>query len=403
MNRVSGFLFGVIATSQLWAPSFAVAAPHVTNFSTLIATTLAVLVLLFRRRAPATSISALILVLFLTAWTLLNWILSAYNFSVQNGAATAIRYMLYLSVAALALNYQGSHRIEFARGLVLAYVLTVMASVLLGILFDREVFLNGQYRLYGLSASPVGLALASSVAMLGLLLTFVYERPASRYRVLLMVTYFSICFYGLVLTGSRQPMLGVVFVLTFVIFFKSKLLAAFLLICAIGFSAASYEFVAEISPRIAYLVESLLSSRSLEALSTIKEGSLQARFSYITFGAAQVSEEAPFFGFGLNAFPALFENNHGIRGVAPHFDPLQFYVDGGLFGLTIYLSLIGYGIVASALKRDNARLLIIAYYILCTSLNNVLYYHSITVLLLFLYFHKHRQPEINFSREISFK
>ena len=99
---------------------------------------------------------------------------------------------------------------------------------------DRFVFLNGWNRLMGANYTPVGLALESSLCLFLIYLKFNFldiKRKIPTLETLFYITSALIILYSLYMTGSRGPMLGVIALFFFHIFFNfPKLLIIFFIL-----------------------------------------------------------------------------------------------------------------------------------------------------------------------------
>ena len=292
-------------------------------------------------------------------------------------------------MTAFVLSAQSSTaNVEVTASAVKTFSVLIAATILIGVFGNDFVFLNGQDRLHALAASPAGLSLASAIGVIAIL-GIAISGEAPRATILRWGPVLLVLVYGLFLTGSRQPLAGLLACIALLVGLlarhKSKLTfigAA----CAGGLLLGSVNWEL-IAPRLHYLAVSVANADSIDQLLEIKEGSIMARLSYIEAGVSSVVSDSPIIGFGLNSFPQIYFQSTGLANVAPHFDALQFFVEGGAIGLMAYLTLITLIFYRAINSNHLCALLASVFYLVGCSMNNVLYYHSVTIMLILLYFH----------------
>lgn len=309
---------------------------------------------------------------------------TAIMYGFLDGLATFLRYIFYLTITIFT--YQRGLTKSSINMIIFLSCLFCILSACIGFIQGNYSYLNGAYRFMGASASSAGLAIQASVCLFLIYFKFIILEK----RIYLSL---SNCFwlittlfllYILLITQSRQPLLGIFAVMLVHLLFFRKTLFLIALIVLIFYSNTLIEFSGISSTRIATLFNNLIQISSINELEDIRDGSLIARINYIKVGASYIIENTLVFGAGLNSFQGIYEAATGKDGVAPHNDLLLIFVEFGYFGLLIFF----YGLFKYSktviTKKLYFPVAIIVFWALGLSLNNFLYYHSVALMMFFL-------------------
>ena len=303
-----------------------------------------------------------------------------------DGLATFIRYLFYLTVFTVTLN-EGIH-IKIINRIIFLTILICIFSTFIGLLMDRFVFLNGWNRLMGANYTPVGLALESSLCLFLIYLKFNFldiKRKIPTLETLFYITSALIILYSLYMTGSRGPMLGVIALFFFHIFFNfPKLLIIFFILFIVNIEYL-FQAISDSSYRLFTLFTQLQNISDVTEISDIGDGSIFARLNYIKVGTEFVLEENLAFGAGLNSFPSIYEFVTGKDSVAPHNDFLLVLIEFGYVGLAVFLITLIWITLASIIKRNIFTIAILIFWFFGYSLNNAFYYHSIGIYIFMMF------------------
>ncbi len=309
---------------------------------------------------------------------------TALEYGVSNGMATYMRYFLYFLLA-YGISRRGLSRKEFEKILILSIIISLI-SIAIGIFGSRYMWTNAYLRLMGASHSPAALALQLSINLVLIAGYFSIIREKS--YILNMKDYFIIfsgiiIFYAMLDTGSRQPLLGIISMLLFILFvYKTKYF--FALVTAAGlyvFLAFDLSFL--LDNRLIFTTVRILSV-DINEFSDVRDGSILSRINYFVVGFNHVLENNFYFGEGLNAFPTIYYQNTGIPRVAPHNDFLLIFVEFGFVGLMIFLILFAFFFIKCLKRKQYFTLSILVFWLAGLSLNNSLYYHSVFILFLII-------------------
>lgn len=311
------------------------------------------------------------------------------TFSLTDGMATFLRYIFYISVITLV-GHRGISKNDFHMFCQASYILCFL-SIIIGLIGENYVFLNGQNRFNGATHSAAALSMQLSIAITLMLVEFIKSKEIgisfSVSRSVIFVISFIIFLYALIETGSRQPLLGLTLTIFFVVFVNYKRLLVFIFIPIFVFLISYIDSSAILEHRFLVTLIKLWNLDDLSELSTLRDSSILARLNYFIVGIEYIINHNLMFGAGLNAFPGIYEIATGKAGVAPHNDLLLLLVEFGYIG-GVFIILPLMILVLIAIKKKN--IIAIAGVILWVtgfSLNNVMYYHPIvtSLLILFLY------------------
>jgi O-antigen ligase len=307
---------------------------------------------------------------------------TAFQYDAADGLATFLRYVFYIIVGL----------VTFKKGLSFRELSTVISvstaiclvSICIGLILGRFVLLNGVDRFMGANHSSAGLALQVSTSLFLIYLKlWVFGKGLSIGSVKGIFYFLLIVFlfYVLLLTGSRQPLLGILAIAAIHMFLYHKVLLFLLVTLAIAYLGVVVDLGVLSSNRLFLLATKLAEVSSVSDLENVRDGSLAARLNYIRVGASYIFENNLMFGAGLNGFQGIYEQATGKDGVAAHNDVLLILVEFGYFGLLLFLVLLVKYLVQAFRKRNLLPFLIIVFWSVGLSLNNLLYYHSVAILL----------------------
>lgn len=309
---------------------------------------------------------------------------TALEYGISNGMATYMRYFLYFLLA-YGISRRGLSKKEFEKILISSIIISLI-SIAIGIFGSRYMWTNAYLRLMGASHSPAALALQLSINLV--LMAGYFSIIKERSSILNMKDYFIIfsgiiIFYAMLDTGSRQPLLGIISMLLFILFVhKTKYFIA------LASAAGIYVFLAF---DLSFLLDNRLIfttvrifSVDINEFSDIKDGSILSRINYFIVGFNHVIENNFFFGEGLNAFPTIYQQYTGTPRVAPHNDFLLIFVEFGFVGLLVFLILLSIFFIKSLKRKQYFTLSVLVFWLAGMSLNNSLYYHSVFILFLII-------------------
>jgi O-antigen ligase len=342
----------------------------------------AALVLIFCNRNIKLGLRGYILLLLSVLVLCLQFFKTAFQYDALDGLATLLRYIFYIIVGLVIFKKGLSFR-ELNQVTSVSTAICLV-SICIGLILGRFVFLNGVERFMGASHSSAGLALqVSTTLFLIYLKLWVFGKGLSIGSVKGFLYFLLIVFlfYVLLLTGSRQPLLGVLTIAAIHMFLYHKVLLFLLVTLAIAYLGVVVDLSVLSSNRLFLLATRLIEVSSISDLEDVRDGSLAARLDYIRVGASYVFENNLMFGAGLNAFQGIYEQATGKDGVAAHNDVLLILVEFGYFGLLLFLVLLVKYLVQAFRKRNLSTFLIIVFWLAGLSLNNLFYYHSVAALL----------------------
>ncbi len=314
---------------------------------------------------------------------------TAVVFDLFDGMATLLRYVLYVSVI-LSVRYTGMSNNAFRTFSLISYILCGL-SIFIGLVDDHYIFINGQNRFLGASHSASALSMQLSIAITLILVEVIKstepQNSLSKFRTIVLALLFLLFLSSLIETGSRQPLLGLTVMFSFVSFIKYKKIFVLMLIPILILLISYTDFSVISEHRFITTLTKLWSLEDLAEISSLKDSSLLARINFFIVGSTYVAEQNPIFGAGLNAFPGIYEMATGKGGVAPHNDFLLLLVEFGYIGMLFIVLLLIYLITVVIKRKNIISMAVIILWVTGFSLNNVMYYHPIVVslLILFLY------------------
>ena len=307
---------------------------------------------------------------------------TALQYEATDGLASFLRYIFYIIVGLVT--YKKGLSFRELSTVISVSIAICLFSILIGLVLGRFVLLNGVDRFMGASHSSAGLALqVSTILFLIYVKLWVFGKGLSISSVkgILYLLLIMFLFYVLLLTGSRQPLLGILAIAAIHMFLYHKLLLFLLVTLAIAYLGVVVDLSVLSSNRLLLLATKLVEVSSVSDLENVRDGSLAARLNYIRVGASYIFENNLMFGAGLNAFQGIYEQATGKDGVAAHNDVLLILVEFGYFGLLLFLVLLVKYLVEAFRKRNLLSFLIIVFWLVGLSLNNLFYYHSVATLL----------------------
>ena len=323
-----------------------------------------------------------ILFLFLVLVLYAQFSKTAFQYDAVDGLATFLRYVFYIIVGLVIFKKGLSFR-ELSKVISVSTAICLV-SICIGLILGRFIFLNDFERFMGASHSSAGLALQVSTSLFLIYLKlWVFGKGLSIGSVKGFLYFLLIVFlfYALLLTGSRQPLLGILTIAAIHMFLYHKVLLFLFLTLAIAYLGVLVDLSILSSNRFFLLATKLIEVSSISDLEDVRDGSLAARLNYIRVGASYIFENNLMFGAGLNAFQGIYEQATGRDGVAAHNDILLILVEFGYFGLLLFLVLLVKYLVQAFIKRNLLSVLIIVFWLVGLSLNNLFYYHSVATLL----------------------
>lgn len=277
---------------------------------------------------------------------------------------TSAKYFLYISFYFLVVN-SGQPSRNVLRFFYIYLVFLLASSGVFGYVLGNDIILNGRYRFAGLAHTPSVFAM---FCMMASFYIFWYQKT------------FNITFTGaMALTmsiflvwhsGSRQPVIALVIILTFYLF-KSKLLFVFLrqikcLFFVLFVTMFAYLALADIS----FFLEPLKILAGLD-------GSFYSRISYLSVGINFLQDSnLILLGSGFNSFPQIYLAETNLEAPATHNIILTLVTNFGLlFSFVIILMLFRY---TSIRNFDSAMFVLLM--VMGTSLNNPDYFISISMI-----------------------
>tara|TARA_B100000212_G_scaffold237172_1_gene180474 strand:+ start:1054 stop:2052 length:999 start_codon:yes stop_codon:yes gene_type:complete len=309
---------------------------------------------------------------------------TAVMYGFIDGLATFLRYIFYLTIAIFT--YQRGLTKRSVNAIIYLSCLFCILSACIGFIQGNYIYLNGAYRFMGASASSAGLAIQVSVCLLLIYFKFIILEEKiylSLSNCLWLITSLFL-FYILLITQSRQPILGIFAVMLVHLLFFRKTLFIFVLTALFLYLNTFIELSGISSTRVVTLFNNLVQVSSISELEDIRDASLVSRINYIKVGASHIIENTLLFGAGLNSFPGIYEAATGKDSVAPHNDLLLIFVEFGYFGLLmLFYGLFKYLRIVVT-KKLYFPVAIIVFWALGLSLNNFLYYHTVAFMMFFL-------------------
>ena len=312
----------------------------------------------------------------------IQYIKSAVGFGFTDGFSTLLRYIFYLTVG-LVTYKRGIEEKSLNIIIFMAVIICIFSSVF-GVIEDRYIWLNGWNRFMGANYSSAALALEASMCLFLVYIKFFFLKSSSQLLSLKTTTYIVLSvalLYIIYLTGSRGPMLGVIFLLTMHIFLNYRKLFFILAFASIFVGGVLFEAASLSSNRLLILMSNVAEVSEWDDLKNIGDGSIFSRIKYIEVGASYIFDQNLAFGAGLNSFQGIYEASTGKDSVGPHNDFLLVLVEFGYIGLGIFLLILMGLVFRSVRKRNLFTLFIIGFWFSGFSLNNVFYYHSVATLL----------------------
>lgn len=307
---------------------------------------------------------------------------TAFQYDAVDGLATFLRYVFYIIVGLVTFKKGLSFR-ELSKVISVSTAICLV-SICIGLILGRFVFLNGVERFMGASHSSAGLALHVSTSLFLIYLKLWFFGKGLSIGSVKGFLYFLLIvflFYVLLSTGSRQPLVGILALAAIHMFLYHKVLLFLLVTLAIAYLGVVVDLSILSSNRLFLLATKLIEISSISDLEDVRDGSLAARLNYIRVGASYIFENNLMFGAGLNAFQGIYEQATGKDGVAAHNDVLLILVEFGYFGLLLFLVLLVKYLFQAFIKRNLLPFLIIVFWLVGLSLNNLFYYHSVATLL----------------------
>jgi hypothetical protein len=312
----------------------------------------------------------------------IQYVKTAVGFGVADGFSTLLRYIFYLTVG-LVTYKRGIEEKSLNVIIFMAVIICIFSSVL-GVIQDRYIWLNGWNRFMGANYSSAALALEASMCLFLVYIKFFFLKPSSQLLSLNTMTYIVLSvalLYILYLTGSRGPLLGVIFLMAMHIFFNHRKLFFILAFTSLFIGGALFEASSLSSNRLLILMSNAAEVAEWDDLKNMGDGSVFSRIKYIEVGSSYIYDQNLAFGAGLNSFQGIYEASTGKDSVAPHNDFLLVLVEFGYIGLGIFLLILTGLVFRSLRKRNLFTLFIIGFWFFGFSLNNVFYYHSVATLL----------------------
>jgi len=337
----------------------------------------------FYRVSPV-SYKNLIIYLLVIVFLFMQFSKTAVMYGFIDGLATFLRYIFYLTIAIFT--YQRGLTKRSVNAIIYLSCLFCILSACIGFIQGNYIYLNGAYRFMGASASSAGLAIQVSVCLLLIYFKFIILEEKiylSLSNCLWLITSLFL-FYILLITQSRQPILGIFAVMLVHLLFFRKTLFIFVLTALFLYLNTFIELSGISSTRVVTLFNNLVQVSSISELEDIRDASLVSRINYIKVGASHIIENTLLFGAGLNSFPGIYEAATGKDSVAPHNDLLLIFVEFGYFGLLmLFYGLFKYLRIVVT-KKLYFPVAIIVFWALGLSLNNFLYYHTVAFMMFFL-------------------
>lgn len=340
------------------------------------------LIYLFIQRKTTLTYQTYLVYLIILIFLYIQYAKTAVGYGVADGFSTLLRYIFYLTVG-LVTYRRGIEEKSLNVIIFMAVIICILSSAL-GAIQDRYIWLNGWNRFMGANYSSAGLALESSMCLFLVYIKFFFLKSSNRLLSPETMAYIVLSvalLYILYLTGSRGPLLGVIFVMVMHIFFNHRKLFFILAVASLFVGGVLFEASSLSSNRLLIAASKITEVAEWDDLKNMGDGSIFSRIKYIEVGASYIYDQNLAFGSGLNSFQGIYEAATGKDSVAPHNDFLLVLVEFGYIGLGIFLLIITRLVYRSLRKRNLFTLFIIAFWFFGFSLNNVLYYHSVATLL----------------------
>ena len=308
-------------------------------------------------------------VLKLDYWTLGILVFAALSFIVDpfNSIMSAVRVISFMCIYILRSNGILTFRLkEFMKILVFLIFVSFVSQYCQ---FDYQ-YVNGFRRYSGIYyMHSAGFALINLLVFLYLMLTrnVEEENKSNKYSANTLVI---LVFIILFMTGSRSATL--IALLGGLLYFTLKKKSNFLIFILLLFLVSTQLYIKLSETGLLYRINGLIENG-------LNDPSSQNRLNFLTHGFGLVEGLRVIFGFGVGKFDDLYFANFGER-IAPHFYPLQWYVEGGLVYLFFWLMF--YRTIFNNVTW-NVRILMILYLVVA-SINNGEYYFGINILFIII-------------------
>lgn len=283
-------------------------------------------------------------------------------------------------------------KVNFFRNLVIIVNVVLILSTLLGVLFNNFIILNGRSRFLALSHTS---SLVACFSGFTIILNFYFVK---HYKIIFTkrMYYFSIfsLWFGvlvLIIAGSRQPVLGILLCLVFLIVIKNKTkITIFLASICFVIYLVHVEFITGIDflvdfHQMLHIFKDVVIDIINYGLFSYMDGSSLSRFKYFEVGVQYVNNNNFIFGGGLNSFPYIYMDDTGLEAPAPHNLILSVITQFGYLGLVLATIFVCWKFFLSLKYREEEHLVMYIYIIGGLSLNNPEYFISLIIPLIFYF------------------
>lgn len=246
-------------------------------------------------------------------------IVAVVRFDGAEGLGPLVRWLLYGLVFIYFATLR-SHRLLSV--FVATTALVHLAWLARDLRLDLRLAINGAERVAGSVGSPVGFAVV--LFMCAFTLLFLSWDLGSRWRLALAV----VCTAGIFPTGTRTLVLagGVALAIMGCLFVRNRTRRTLLLLLSPVGLMLSLRWV---------LAETQVGQRILQIDQAGTDSSWATRQYILSTVGNELSGADRIFGLGLGGFPEWFRSLTGIPNVAPHFEFLWLYAEGGAIGVAL--------------------------------------------------------------------
>ena len=309
----------------------------------------------------------------------IQYMRSVVNYDIGLATGTYLKYILYVLFVYLAI-YHANKYSDFKK---IANIIHMSAAitVLLSIYLNKYQVINNYERMTGFNYSAVSVSILSGISLLYIIYEYLNKENTGISRIIILSVFFLISFIGLVESGSRQVMVGLILMIIIYLHSVNKLLILPVIITG---TIAGIHIFSERLIKFYDIVSLIIVNVSLDE---VKDSSLTARISFLETILNELSGVDLLIGSGLNSFPSIYEITSGRENVAAHFDITLIISEFGIIGLVIFAFFLLKRIVWS---RDVKERVILIFYVVGLSANNLFYYFPFAIAVMYLYVYNYK-------------